>query len=540
MTTGQLTRLGGSAMVSFAALTLSCSGTKKIDGETHFLCAVDADCTPALGSDYGCVRNSCVKLASKTSTLSCFPGQTSSCVGQSGCSGTKACADGGSFGACVCPDASGVFSGVPRADGGASGCVTAEFEGEQVSRALYVLLDQSAKMNETPGDAGGTWWQAATGGIEDFFTGPVQTVGSFGLQYFPLGSAPSSCELIYGTPDARITSSFGFQPIVASLAAHSPQGLAATGPALQGALSYLKGQSVGIRSAVLITAGAPGECQPNTIADLADIAAGALGSDPQVFTYVIALGEAATLFDPVAAAGGTTLAFKITGGNVRRAVSDAFVDIVGFHVACTFDAGQLAGPSTTLDPSSISLSFDFPDGGTTAVTPVQSAADCASLDRDGWYFNYSTRKVVLCPDLCDHPRASLRYEYGCRPPVRAADGGAACGDGVCSPPESAFSCPNDCTGFCGDGVCESGETATSCPPDCDNCGSAEKLCRGTCVRPTPENGCDSPTCAPCATAPPPNSAPVCNPYGKCDFTCWSGFRRSGDHCVSIFGDAAAD
>src|SRR4029453_7649423 len=87
-------RLGGSAIVFFATVAVSCGGTKKIDGETHFLCTGDADCTSALGSDYGCVRSKCEKLATKAAAVVCYPGETSSCVGASGCSGSKTCADG--------------------------------------------------------------------------------------------------------------------------------------------------------------------------------------------------------------------------------------------------------------------------------------------------------------------------------------------------------------------------------------------------------------------------------------------------------------
>lgn len=44
-----------------------------------------------------------------------------------------------------------------------------------------------------------------------------------------------------------------------------------------------------------------------------------------------------------------------------------------------------------------------------------------------------------------------------------------CGDGVCTLPEDAASCPADCTPpgpICGNAVCENGETSASCPVDC--------------------------------------------------------------------------
>jgi hypothetical protein len=279
-----------------------------------------------------------------------------------------------------------------------------------------------------------------------------------------------------------------------------------------------------------------------------------------VFTFVIALGDASSLFDPVAAAGGTNSAFAITGGNVRRAVADALAIIAGVRVPCTFDITQVVPAGITFDPSLVSVAFDIPNRDPSPVTRVQNAADCANHDRDGWYFDGAAKQVVICPDLCNLPRAHLLYQYDCRPLARVADGGGTqCGDGVCSHSEDQFSCPNDCGGTCGDGVCgrnedafscspdcfcsnhtcDTDETAQSCPVDCA-CGAAEKFCNGTCVLRKPANGCNSLTCDPCTTVPPPNGVATCDQNGACGFSCLSGFRKSGDRCVSIFGDAAAD
>jgi hypothetical protein len=142
-----------------------------------------------------------------------------------------------------------------------------------------------------------------------------------------------------------------------------------------------------------------------------------------VSTYVIAVGDAAPLFDPVAAAGGTTSAFAITGGNVRKAVSEALASIVTYQPPCAVDVNQLGLPRSTKDTSLVTVAFEYDDGGAKDVTRVQSAADCPNHARDGWYVNESKGQVVLCPDLCAHPRANIRFEYGCRPPARATDGG---------------------------------------------------------------------------------------------------------------------
>lgn len=57
--------------------------------------------------------------------------------------------------------------------------------------------------------------------------------------------------------------------------------------------------------------------------------------------------------------------------------------------------------------------------------------------------------------------------------------GAVCGDGKCTSPEDASSCPADCGGpqpVCGDGTCQASENPQSCPADCaasgGSCGNA--------------------------------------------------------------------
>jgi hypothetical protein len=47
-------------------------------------------------------------------------------------------------------------------------------------------------------------------------------------------------------------------------------------------------------------------------------------------------------------------------------------------------------------------------------------------------------------------------------------GPSMCGDGVCTPPETFNTCPQDCVPgpTCGDGVCEPPETHFTCPQDC--------------------------------------------------------------------------
>ena len=69
------------------------------------------------------------------------------------------------------------------------------------------------------------------------------------------------------------------------------------------------------------------------------------------------------------------------------------------------------------------------------------------------------------------------------------DGELVCGDGWCVPPESAETCPEDCTGAatCGDGVCGGGEGCNTCPDDCGECD-------GPCCSPHDDQGCGNSSC----------------------------------------------
>lgn len=64
-----------------------------------------------------------------------------------------------------------------------------------------------------------------------------------------------------------------------------------------------------------------------------------------------------------------------------------------------------------------------------------------------------------------------------------------CGDGKCASPETAATCPADCSTTgpkCGDGTCATGETATSCPTDCK---APAGTCSGVCGKEATTGAC---------------------------------------------------
>ncbi len=74
-------------------------------------------------------------------------------------------------------------------------------------------------------------------------------------------------------------------------------------------------------------------------------------------------------------------------------------------------------------------------------------------------------------------------------------------------------------------------TTTSTSSGGPECADDQHLCGGVCTGNTTQTGCfTSVTCAPCAS-PPINGTSTCSADGKCDFTCNSGYAKSGNSCV---------
>ncbi len=85
----------------------------------------------------------------------------------------------------------------------------------------------------------------------------------------------------------------------------------------------------------------------------------------------------------------------------------------------------------------------------------------------------------------------------------------ACGDGLCTGPETAFNCPTDCSAVCGDTYCTHAENAGTCPSDCPAvCGDG--LCTHT------ENPSSCSTDCPCSLNSECDSADYCDKdFGNC-------------------------
>lgn len=115
-------------------------------------------------------------------------------------------------------------------------------------------------------------------------------------------------------------------------------------------------------------------------------------------------------------------------------------------------------------------------------TPIEACAACgdgvcspgeSAVENDG--------DATFCPQDCSSSNCGdgicdALENFSCQPndPNCIAcpqDCNNTCGDGTCEGTESPQSCPQDCGVTCGDGNCERGETPESCPQDCrSTCG----------------------------------------------------------------------
>jgi hypothetical protein len=308
---------------------------------------------------------------------------------------------------------------MPRPTQDGSQCTQITYAGERIAHNVYVLLDESLGMSDAIPGKTETWWEAASGGVEDFVRSAIAP--DLAIQYFPLGSAPASCVAPYDQPDVDFSPAGNSQAHITSLRAQTPHGLSSPGPALKGGIDHLRALSVGrgteLWSVVLIAKGAPAECDPMTVTEMAVLAAAGAAGSPPVRTYVIALG-AGSSFDEVAVAGGTNQAISITGGDVFQQVRDAFDVVLGFGgmPGCELSLPPSGLSVETIDPSLIKVYYEGAGGLAMILTRVADAGACAGVYRNGWYFDdpSAPTKIVFCPDLCAHPPGYDRgILYGC-------------------------------------------------------------------------------------------------------------------------------
>jgi hypothetical protein len=234
--------------------------------------------------------------------------------------------------------------------------------------------------------------------------------------------SPGSCNPYdYSRPDVPISVlPAARQAISDSLASQTRGGAAPTGPALLGAIQYALQWQVtqppGRTVVVLIAGGQPHGCAGNDLTTLAQVAAAGLGANPQIFTPVIAVGNAGTM-DPVASAGGTGRAHVVQNTDeIVIALNEISqrAERCRFHLPLSFPVG-------------VDVDFGFdkvnvyvePAGGVRTLIHHVGRSDGCRADTGGWYFDRSfgaaPTTLLLCPATCRSLRGPSRVmiEIGC-------------------------------------------------------------------------------------------------------------------------------
>jgi hypothetical protein len=339
---------------------------------------------------------------------------------------------GGSSGALIDASLGSVDAGTggaltifPR-DSGSDGapCASIDTFSDGFGFDLYIMVDASASMGETIPGSSSTWWDAVRGGISSFARTPSAIGFSVGLQYFPLASAPpESCQADYSTPDVELAPlPDNATNIEQSLARHAPAFGRPTGPALLGAYARMATRALDPNAAyfqavVLVTNGAPSECEPSTVADLQKQAETVPDGPRKVLTYTILLGSSAP---PEPRVGlGEEKWFSIPGGDVAEAVRTALLRVLypSFVGACeSFDLPATSDGSK-LDPGRIAVTLESYISGHLEVPRVSSASDCDRYGGRGWYLSRGDARttIELCPGTCADEPGSFHVRFGCLP-----------------------------------------------------------------------------------------------------------------------------
>jgi hypothetical protein len=242
---------------------------------------------------------------------------------------------------------------------------------------------------------------------------------------FPLGACevmPSSTCVFgdscaaqdYQTPAVAIAALPGVAAtVMASLAAHHPQGNTPTSAALQGAIdeaaSYAGTHPGHAVVAVLATDGIPDECVP-TVAGVAQIAAAGFAGRPSIKTFAIGVftpsdapsGTAA--LNQIAASGGTRTAFIVNSSqNVEQQFSAALNAIRGAALPCSYQVPSPDGG--TPDFGKLNVQYTAGSGSVSTIPYVENPGRC-NPTTGGWYYNADPAEggvpsqIVVCPATC--------------------------------------------------------------------------------------------------------------------------------------------
>ena len=231
----------------------------------------------------------------------------------------------------------------------------------------------------------------------------------------------------YAAPVVTMTPRAEAQPLItAKLASKRLAGATPTGPALQGAIDYLKGIASDNpdhhRAVLLVTDGEPTDCSPTQPDQIAQIAANAA---PDILTYVIGVLSEETAvsgkksLDRIAAAGKTEHSYIVkVGSNLAAEFANSLASIRKHRVDCDY---TIPNPTEgTVQYNRVNVEVRRASE-SEQVVYVTNAANCGS---GGWYYDpplgtpgKSPQRIRLCAETCaavqNQPDVAISIRLGC-------------------------------------------------------------------------------------------------------------------------------
>jgi hypothetical protein len=322
------------------------------------------------------------------------------------------------------------------AGGVANSCDPISYAPKTAPDDLYLMIDQSeAVAAQVQGsDPPLSYWEALGQGVADFVHDPgYAAVGTgVGVQFYPIGPAPRSCDADYSTPAVEIgLLPDNAEPILAAFATRRPAFPPVTVSALAGVIAHIGAWSTahrGRRVVGVFVAGSPEMlCSPSDAGALAANAKEARYWESRLQTFVVGLnlGPRGPGLEGLSKSVGMAPPILIDGGDVRTEVSAALDGIWNTVARCSL-AIPLSPDGTRLDSTKIALTYTSGYTGKEIQIPKLNTRDDCTLNRDqGWYLDdpaapgaievcattcatvsFETLKVLSYP--CDIPREQTR------------------------------------------------------------------------------------------------------------------------------------
>jgi hypothetical protein len=248
----------------------------------------------------------------------------------------------------------------------------------------------------------------------------------------------SSCVLVdYQHPAAPIAPLPGNEALLVQvIGARTISGGTPTGPAVKGALAFLRTHQSAHPdhrlALLLVTDGLPSSCTPVGPSDIAkDIRAAAM-TTPAIPTYAIGvfapneIAQGRMALQQFASAGGTSTPFVLTAtGDLSQKLQDALNQIRGAtQLPCEL-AIPPARAGGSLDYLTVNLTWKGTAGAPETVPYVEAADRCDPV-RGGWYYDVrpaagTPSRIIVCETTCrrfqDDPAANVSVAIGCKTEV---------------------------------------------------------------------------------------------------------------------------